>query len=107
MRARKSNLEVEIRFGTVDDFLKKKSEKTITVNAKLIPSIFSEERIRLLKEIKKANCNVSDLSKKVGRRIEHVSRDLAYLEKYGIINFEKRGREKIPRLTNYELAINI
>lgn len=104
---KRRNLEVGVLFGTVEDFLKKKSEKTINVKAKLISSIFSEEKIRLLREIKKGNYNVSDLSKKVGRKIEHVSRDLAYLEKYGIINFEKKGREKIPRVTDYELTINI
>ena len=107
MCARKSTIEVGIRFGTVEDFLKKKSGNAITVNAEAVSSIFSEERIRLLKEIKTGVYNVSDLSSRLDRRIEHVSRDLAYLEKYGIIVFEKKGREKIPRVANHNLTIDI
>ncbi len=103
-------LEVGIRFGTVEDILvkkkKRREEKEIKVQAKLIPSIFSEERIRLLKEIN-GERNISSLSKLLNRHIEHISRDLAYLEKYGLIKFEKKGRKKIPLVKNYKLIIKV
>ncbi len=103
-------LEISIRSGTVESILAKRKnkaeEKELNVQAKLIPSIFSEERIRLLKEIN-GERNVSILSKLLNRHIGHISRDLAYLEKYGIIKFEKRGREKIPMMRDHELIISI
>lgn len=105
--SKKRIIEVGIRFGTVEDAIASMKKKQGRIEAKLIPSIFSEERIRLLKEIKKGNYTVTELSREVGRKIENVSRDLAYLKKQGIITFEKKGREKIPIIINYGLTIDI
>lgn len=102
------NIEIGIRFGTIEDLIdkKKKDQRGINIESKLISKILSEERIRLLKEINGKDC-ISVISKRLDRRIEHVSRDLALLKRYGIIDFEKSGREKIPMMSEGKLTIRV
>ncbi len=102
------NIEIGIRFGTIEDFIdkKKKDQREINIKAGVVSKILSEERIRLLKEINGRDC-VSVISKRLDRRIEHVSRDLAILKRYEIIDFEKKGREKIPIILDQELMIKV
>ncbi len=92
------NLEIGIRFGTVEEFIK--GRKEIRVKADLVPRILSKERIKLLREINGKD-NISEISQRLNRRIEHISRDLALLKKYGIVRFERNGREKIPVVMDY------
>ncbi len=92
------NLEIGIRFGTVEEFIK--GRKEIRVKADLVPRILSKERIKLLREINGKD-NISEISQRLNRRIEHISRDLALLKKYGMIRFERTGREKIPVVMDY------
>ncbi|MBU4265789.1 MAG: hypothetical protein KKE96_01010 [Candidatus Altiarchaeota archaeon] len=98
------NLEIGIRFGTVEGFIK--GGKEVRVKAEAIPRILSGERIRLLGEINGKD-NISEISHRLNRRIEHVSRDLALLKEHGIIRFERKGREKIPAVIDHEMVIRI
>ena len=98
------NLEIGIRFSTVKEFIK--GRKEIRVKADTISRILSGERIKLLGEINGKD-NVSEISQRLNRRIEHVSRDLALLKKHGIIRFERKGREKIPIVIDHEMVIRI
>jgi len=98
------NLEIGIRFGTVEEFIK--GGREIRVKADTIPRILSGERIKLLGEINGRD-NISEISQGLDRRIEHVSRDLALLKKHGIIRFKRKGREKIPVITDHRMVIRV
>jgi len=98
------NLEIGIRFGTVEEFIK--GRKEIRVTADVIPRILSGERIKLLGEINGMD-NISEISQRLDRRIEHVSRDLALLKRHGIVKFKIKGREKIPVVTEHRMIIRV
>lgn len=98
------NLEIGIRFGTVEEFIERRKE--IRVKADIVSRILSRERIKLLREINGKD-NISEISQRLDRGIEHVSRDLALLKKYGIVRFERNGREKVPVVMNYRMVITI
>jgi len=100
----KRNLEIGIRFGTVEEFIQGRRE--IRVEADAIPRILSGERIKLLGKINGMD-NISEISQRLDRRIEHVSRDLALLKRHGIIKFKRKGREKIPIVTDYRVVIRV
>lgn len=113
-------MNLEIKLGDLEDMAKEikdvlkhpeKAEKlpetTIYIKPELIPKIFSKERVRLLKEVRGEKSNVSQLSKKLKRKIENISRDLSYLHEYGIIEFKRRGKEKIPTIVKDKVIIGI
>jgi len=60
-----------------------------------------------LREIREENGNVSQISKRLNRKIENISRDLTYLRECGIIDFKRRGKEKIPVIVRDRLVISI
>jgi len=74
-------------------------------------SIFTEKRIELIRIISKENSDdqkeppkanpktIGQLAKLLKRHQEAVSRDLKELERIGIVELKKRGREKIPTLS--------
>jgi len=60
-----------------------------------------------LKEIREENGNVTQLSGKLNRKIENISRDLTHLREYGIVDFKRRGKEKIPVIVRDRVVISI
>lgn len=113
-------MNIEIKIGGLGDMVAeikevisdpKKAEKlpetTVYLKPELIPKIFSKQRIRLLREIREENANVSQLSKRLNRKIENISRDLTYLREYGIVDLKRKGREKIPVIVKDRLVITI
>lgn len=56
--------------------------------------IFTDERLRLIKTVKKKpNITVTELAKKLKRTPQAVSRDLKILAKYNLIDLKKEGRK--------------
>ncbi len=113
-------MNLEIKIGSLDDMIrevkeviadpkkaKKLPETTVYIKPELVPRIFSKQRIRLLREIREEKGNVSQISRRLNRKIENISRDLAYLQEYGIIDFKRRGKEKIPVIVRDRLVISI
>lgn len=113
-------MDLEIKFGDLDDMTKEIKEvlknpriaeelpeTTVYLKPDVIPKIFSKERIKLLKEVKEEKKNVSELSKKLKRKIENISRDLNCLHEYGLIDFKRKGKEKIPVIVRDRVVIGI
>jgi predicted transcriptional regulator len=57
-----------------------------------LSSIFTKERMRLLRKVKtKAYNSVSQLAADLKRDVSMVSKDVKVLEKYGLIRLERQG----------------
>ncbi|MFH1835737.1 MAG: ArsR family transcriptional regulator [Methanobacteriota archaeon] len=110
---------IEVKVGSLDDLRKdlnevfddptrveKESDYTIYLSPDEVPKLFSEERVRLIHEIRKNDYSVTQLASKLKRRRENVSRDLAILEHFGLVRVCKIGREKHPK-TLPEIVISL
>lgn len=113
-------MKTAVRLGTIEDFrqavleviadptkAEDQPEHTLFIPPEFVPKIFSEERVRIIREIRNHEYNINDLSKRLGRKRENVSRDLRILKEYGIVDFKKNGREKNPIIVKDELVIKI
>ena len=110
---------IEVRMGSLDDLRKdlneifdnpkrveKKSDYTIYLSPEEIPKLFSEERVKLIHEIRKKDYSVNELAVKLKRRRENISRDLNILEHFGVVQMQRIGREKHPK-TLPEIVISL
>lgn len=75
-----------------------------------VTKILTTERLKLLLEIseKIGDCpDVKKLSAGTHRKPEAISRDLALLEKNGLITKTKKGKNVYPKLTAKEIVIRL
>lgn len=81
------------------ELLKELPEKVVFApNQSVVSAIISHERTRILDLIRGKGLPVCEIAKRLDRKQEAVSRDLGILKKFGVIDFEKKGRVKIPVL---------
>lgn len=74
-----------------------KPQHTIYLTPKQFQQYLSKEKIRLLTTIREENRTITQLSTKLGRKVENVSRDLKELENIGFIEVKNQGRQKHPK----------
>ncbi len=88
------------RPGTHTIYLKK---------AEGLQSLLSPERLRLLAQLINYNDepDVSNLSKKLMRSQEAISRDLKKLEENGLVTKTKKGKNVYPKLNAKEIVIKL
>ena len=68
--------------------------------------IFTKKRLEIVRIIQADSIkNVSQLSKKTGRQLSAVMRDLGILKKYGIVELVKKGNNVTPLLAKEVLII--
>lgn len=73
---------------------------------KNIEKILTPKRMELIRSIKgKKPKSIGDLSKRLKRPPESVSRDLRILHSYGFLEFIQIGKQKIPRITKDLLMV--
>lgn len=79
---------------------KLENKHVITLTPEGFHSLFSPERIRLLKALKENNFgSIYNLAKKLNRRYEAIYRDIKYLEGFGLIEIKSENRNKVPVLS--------
>jgi predicted transcriptional regulator len=61
-----------------------------------VPKFLSEERIRLIHEIRKGDYTINELAKKLKRKRENISRDINLLKHLKLVEVRKNGREIHP-----------
>lgn len=84
----------EILNGTA----KYKKKKVMTPET--FAKIFSPQRIRLLKEIKRGNFNsISELARRLDRKFEAVHRDIKYLKGMDLIQVRRNDKRVVPVVT--------
>lgn len=71
-------------------------EHSIVVPPELFSKIFTKERLRLLKALENDPQSVTELVILLERPREAVSRDLKYLSAMGLVNMDKKGKQRIP-----------
>jgi len=71
-------------------------QRLITVKPELFPKIFTAERLRLLKALEKNPKSMGALAKMLDRPREAVSRDFKKLAFWGLVEFERRGKTRVP-----------
>lgn len=83
----------------------KKHEGISFTNLDVMRKVFTEERLRILKTIKKDHpSSIYELAKILERDIKNTFDDVQYLAEMGLIELKKSkvGREKITPLVNYD-----
>ncbi len=75
-------------------------------NAKQLSNILSSGRIMLLLDLDKSK-NVSELTKKTGRKQEAISRDATILEAAGLITKTKKGRQTFLKTRVKKIEIDL
>ena len=83
----------------------KKHEGISFTNLDVMRKVLTEERLRILKTIKKAHpSSIYELAKILERDIKNTFDDVQYLAEVGLIELKrsKEGREKITPLVNYD-----
>ncbi len=71
-----------------------------------LSSILSAKKMSLLKYLKDASgYNVNEIAIKMGRKQEAISRDLHVLEKCGLVQLRKKGKNVIPEVRAREIVI--
>ena len=111
--------QVEVRIGTIADLRKginqvfedphsveKEPERVIYVLPKDLSKILSEERVRLIHELRKGDYTINKLADRLNRKRENVSRDLNILQEYGMVEMQKNGRERHPT-TRTQITITL
>ncbi len=83
----------------------KKHEGIYFDNIEVMRKVFTEERLRILKTIKKQHpSSIYELAKKLKRNIKNVSDDVNFLKDVGLIELKKttEGRAKSTPSVNYD-----
>jgi predicted transcriptional regulator len=84
---------------------------TVYVNhANIIPKMLTTERLRLLKKLaedEKMGLDIQELSVRLKRKQEAVSRDVNILEQNSLITKIKKGKNVYPKLTAKEIVIRL
>lgn len=83
----------------------KKHEGVSFANLDVMRKVLTEERLRILKVVKKEHpSSIYELAKMLKRDIKNTFDDVQYLSEVGLIELKKtkEGREKITPLVNYD-----
>lgn len=80
--------------GLLDAF---PDEVYIPLDAEL-GSLFAPAKLELLHRVAPGNLTVGELARSLHRKVPAVSRDLRAFERRGLVHFEVRGRQKVPKL---------
>ena len=111
--------KIEVRIGSVEDL--RQDVNRIFDNPKLadnepdhviylspgdVPKFLSEERIRLIHEMRKGDYTINQLATKLKRKRENVSRDISLLKHLKLVDVKKNGREIHP-VTKPDITITI
>lgn len=69
--------------------------------------VFTQKRMEMLKEIQNPDLlSIRHLAVKLSRDIKNVHDDLRLLHKHRLIDFETRGRAKVPKLITKTVILN-
>ena len=108
--------DVEIKFGSIEDMKKeilerKEGEERHVIylpDARTFSKIFSARRIELLRAIKEnPELGVSELARLLGRKQEAVSRDIAFLRAWGLIETTTENRMVLARSMPGKIVVEI
>ena len=78
----------------------------ISLNVAIEKGVFSHGKLEILKYLKENDVSsISDLAEKIDRSTNNVSSNITQLEEYGLVETEKDGKKKIPKLKNDHLFI--
>jgi len=78
----------------------------LSLNEKEMSQIFTKKRLELIRAVQaRKPKNATELSKKLNRKLSAVLRDLELLEKFRIVELEKKGKNIIPRVQKNVLII--
>lgn len=71
-------------------------ENCVFIGRDAVRDVFTAERVRLLETLRsrKGAKSVTDLADALGRDVTRVSRDVAALESYGLVELERDGKAK-------------
>ncbi len=107
----------EIKLGTVDDFKKEVLKETkgkdrrhviYVPDVSILSKIISPKRIELLRTIKEnPGVGVGELAKVLRRKQEAVSRDIAFLRNWDIIETEYENRKMVTKAMPGKVVIEI
>lgn len=82
-------------------------DRVLIIETKLLKNIITPARTQLMEAIRKKKPNsVTELAKFVNRPQESVSRDLAILHNYGILDFVRAGNVRKPRIEKDIIAVH-
>lgn len=98
-----TNKAIEDPDGTPDRY------SIVELSPEINYKVMTKERTKLLEQLK-SNPNIksiTELSDEIGRPSESVSRDLRILENHGLIDLERNGRKKVPRLIKNQVVIKL
>ncbi len=80
----------------------------IKIPDQVISSLFTKERIKILKTLNTQKIeSISHLSRVCNRDIKNVYQDLILLEKFNLIHLEKSRKNRIPRLKAERILFEI
>jgi predicted transcriptional regulator len=71
-----------------------------------LQGLFSSQRLRLILELMREE-NVSNISKKTGRKQEAISRDASILESAGLITKTRKGRKTFLKTRVKKIVIDL
>ena len=78
----------------------------INLKKKTFNKVLTPARMEIIKAIKETKPKtVMDLAGYLGRPLESVSRDLKILENYGILEFIRTGKTKMPKIEKEMILI--
>lgn len=83
-----------------------KAQHTVYMTPEQFQQYLSKEKIRLLTTIREDDWTITQLARKLNRKIENVSRDLRELENIGLIEVKTQGRQKYPE-THKQITITL
>jgi len=74
-------------------------DDVLVLDTETFRTVFTERREELLDAIAEGeDCSVGELADRLGRQQPAISRDLDVLFEHAVLDYERDGRRKIPRL---------
>lgn len=80
-------------------------EERVNIDLNDLCSIFTPEKLKILVELGRGVDSISELSRRVGRSLRNVHRDLKYLEEKGLVRLMK-GIEADRRIVKPKILVN-
>jgi len=108
--------DVEIKFGSIEDMKKEILERKegrerqviYLPDARIFSKIFSPKRIELLRAIKEnPELGISELAELLGRKQEAVSRDIAFLRAWGVLETITKDRKVLTKSMPGKIVVEI
>lgn len=103
-------LETHVDDSETREFVKKvveeENESVYILPRKGAREVLTENRMEMIEKLREDEVNsLRDLSRKLGRDVSAVSRDLKVLWKNDIIEYEEEQNRKIPKLTADKIVV--